>query len=397
MQNYNLRMVWDMKKKILFIHHSGGLGGAPKSLAFLIEKLDNLQYEPIVLTIADGPVVKLFEEAGAKVIIKENLYPFHGTTVSGMRTKLFIKNFLYVLPTYFRAKKMIKDINPDLIHLNTTCLFIFAKAAKEVIDDIKIVSHVREPLLESFSGKILKYMNHKYVDAFIPISNYDKSKLNLKNRYSKVIYNFVDFDVYNSDIESNILRKELNLNKDDILFIYLARFASSNGTLEMIKMLNEWDDMNSNFHFAMIGYNPKNKSKYNQNIIRESKKNSNIHIIEFRNDIPEVIASVDVMVCPFIEPHFSRGIIEAAAMGVPSIASDIGGPNELVVNKKTGLLYRLNNNRTFYKAINKIGENKKYREKLGENAENYALENFNSKKNAKDTFDVYEYLLNSKS
>jgi glycosyltransferase involved in cell wall biosynthesis len=57
-----------------------------------------------------------------------------------------------------------------------------------------------------------------------------------------------------------------------------------------------------------------------------------------RQDIPQVLAASDVLVFPSTVPHFARPVIEAAAMGKPAIASDVGGPAELVVNGETGLL-----------------------------------------------------------
>ena len=42
-------------KRILYIHHGGGLGGAPLSLLYLLKQIDRNRYEPIVLTLKPGP------------------------------------------------------------------------------------------------------------------------------------------------------------------------------------------------------------------------------------------------------------------------------------------------------------------------------------------------------
>lgn len=385
-----------MKKRILYVHHAGGMGGAPRSLAFLIQKLNKDKYEPIVLTISNGPVVELFEKAGAKVLIDETLFAFHGTTVSGMNPLLFLTNVLGACPTYLKAKQIIKNIRPDIIHLNTTCLFMFAKAAKDLPYNIKVITHVREPLLDSTSGNILKYMNHKYIDAYIPISKYDESKINIENRISEVVYNFVDFSTYNSTIKSNKLRKELEIENGSIIYLYLARIAPSNGTFELISMMEKIISKHGNYHLVIVGRN-NSRDLYTSKILRMSRNSPNIHILDFRNDVPDVIVSSDIMVCSFTQPHFSRAIIEAAAMGIPSIATNIGGPNELVINMKTGILYELNNFKSFEKAIVMLGENEHLRKKMGECAEKFALENFNSEINVIKTFDLYDRLLMNKS
>lgn len=382
-----------LKKKILYIHHSGSNGGAPRSLALMIQKLDKNKYDPIVLTIRNGPPVELFKKCGAKVIVDEKMHPFHGSTVSGMTQKLFINNLLYAYPTYLRAKRIIRVIDPDIVHLNTTCLFMFAKAARDVLDDVKIITHVREPLLDSMAGKILEYMNHKYVDAYISISKYDESTVNTNNRISEIIYNFVDFKNYNSNIKSNKLKEELKINENSILFLYLARIAPSNGTLELISMAEKVIQKFPNYHFAIVGYDKSTENLYMLKAKEKSNSVPNIHLLEFRNDVPEVIASSNVVVCPFIEPHFSRAIIEASAMGIPSLATDIGGPNELIVHGETGLLFELNNYNSFYEAIVLLGENESLRNRMGTMAEKFAWEKFNGDINTKKVFDLYDNLL----
>src|SRR5699024_4034503 len=91
----------------------------------------------------------------------------------------------------------------------------------------------------------------------------------------------------------------------------------------------------------VIGYNDENTNEYEQKVIDESS--DNIHVMRFRDDIPNVIASSDIMVAPFTQPHFARAVIEAAAMCKPSIVSNVKGLDQLVVDGETGYIYNLNN------------------------------------------------------
>lgn len=381
-----------MKKKLLYVHHSGSMGGAPRSLSYLIDKIDKKEYEVSLLSIKNGPAINLFKDKVEKLIINEKMYPFHGSTVSGMSLKLFIKNILYANKTYSEAKKEIMKLNPEIIHINSTCLFMVAKAAKKINKNIKVIVHVREPLLNSIFGDILKYMNHKYVDGYIAIDKYDSKTVNSKNRLLSVVYNFVDFKKYDYNIKSNILFKELNINKDKIIILYLARIAPSNGTIEFIEAAREIEyKFKKDYQFVITGYNPKDQSKYNHKVFELCKNRKNIKLLEFRDDVVDLIASSNIIVSPFTEPHFARAIIEAAAMGKPSIGNDIGGVNELIINNKTGLLYK--SHKEMINCIIKLAEDNKLRYNLGNNARMFALDNFNSEINAQKTFEVYKKLL----
>lgn len=372
-----------MRKKILFVHHAGGLGGAPRSLMFLINKLDKEKYEPIVLITADGPVVEQFKKLGIKVITDKTMRPYHGTTVSGMNLRLFIKNNLFLINTYLKAKEHIKAINPDLIHLNSTCLFAVAKAGKKL--GIKVVTHVREPLLDNVFGSILRELNYRYVDGYISICKNDESKLKVGNKKSRVIYNFVDLKQYDKNLKSDILKKELNLEQKDMIVLSLSRIAESNGILECVKMINELQ-IDAKIKFVFLGFSGQN-GKYEISTSKEIEKNSNTYKLNMRNDIPEVIASSDIIISPFKVAHFSRAIIEGAAMGKPAIGTDVGGINELIINGVSGELFNLHDSESFKKKLNLIIDNY---DEYSKNAHEYAFNSFNSDKNASETISFLE-------
>ncbi|WP_340111700.1 glycosyltransferase family 4 protein [Maribellus mangrovi] len=375
------------KKKILYIHHSGRLGGAPKSLSLLVQRIDREKYEPIILTIKNGPAVELLKSTGAQVIVKPYLFPYHGTTVSGMSLHFFLQNNVFLIPTFLGARRIIKRINPDLIHLNTTCLFAFAAAAKSLKPKVNVITHVREPLLDNIFGKILKYANYRFVDGFISICKNDESHLLIKQKPAEVVYNFVDFKTYNRALKSKILRDELKLANTSIVCLCLARIASTNGTLELIQRFNELDDRFQDYKLIIVG--KKLNNKYEKKCIKEASNNPNIFILPFRKDVPEVIASSDIVFCPFTEPHFARGIIEASAMGKPTIGNRIGGVDELIIHEETGYLINISSQTDFENRMLQLKSEEK-RTKLGEKGYAFAKDNFDAKTNAEKTFGFYD-------
>jgi glycosyltransferase involved in cell wall biosynthesis len=376
-----------MKKKILFFHHSGNLGGAPKSLSYLIKELDKNIYDPFLVMIKNGPGEMLFRSLNIPVIVETKIKPFWGSEGSGMSWKIFIKNFLGYSSTYFRAKEIIKDINPDIIHLNTTCFFPVAMAAKKINRKIKIISHVREPLLKTFPGKILKYMNFFFVDQFVSISKFDESTIKHKEN-SLVVYNAVDFDEFNIEHKSKSFRDELQIGDDEILVTYLGRVIYQNGLKYLIDAAKLLKD-DSKIKFAIIGFTEEDE-QYQNKIKKESYGIPNIIQVPFRKDTPNIIASSDIIVFPSVVPHFARSVIEAAAMGKPSIASNIGGPAELIVNGETGLFVPPKNSKALANAIKYLAEDEFLRFSMGQEAYELAKKKYDSKINAQKVFQVYE-------
>lgn len=384
------------KIKILFVHHGGAKGGAPRSILFLLKKLDLNKYEPYMVVSYDYEVLRdMYESIGVKVIYEPRIGAWHGSTVGKMSLGMLYSNVRLAMPTYIYAKRIVKEIQPDIIHLNSTCLFIFAKATKDYKKDIPIVCHVREPLLPGFWGNIIRKGCQKYVDAFVAIEQYDLESVDTQNKIAKVVYNFVDFDIYNTAVKSTVLREELGLTDKDVVALYLARISPENGVLEFIQTCKTWLKKNRSVHLCVVGKIP-GKSLYQDKVVETAQGIDNIHILPFRSDVVNTIASSDFMVSPFQQPHFARSVIEGAAMGIPTIGTNVGGLRELIQDESTGLLYDYTNPSDCVAKFMKMATDEDFRRNCGIKAEILARELFDSKKNAKATFEIYDQLFRRK-
>ena len=375
-------------KKILYFHHSGNLGGAPKSLSLLIKQIDQKKYDPILVMLKDGPGRKLFDNLNIPVIIEPKLKVFSGSEMTGMNWKIFVKNMLGIIPTYLRTKKILKNIKPDIIHLNSTCLFVIAMAAKHFNPAIKIICHVREPLLKSVWGKILEVMNGRYIDEFIAISKYDEASLKNKSK-SQIIYNAVDFNEFDYRIQPNGFRNSLALSKQDILITFIGRVVAQNGVIQLLEAAKLLKN-NSEIKFVISGFNNDKDDGYQDKVKSISKVLTNVSLIDFRTDITDILASSDIIVFPSTAPHFARSLIEAAAMKKPGIASKLGGPNELIIDGKTGFLVPAGDPEALADSIKKLAEDEGVRLRMGENAYKFAQNNFDNISNSNKVFQIYE-------
>ena len=130
--------------------------------------------------------------------------------------------------------------------------------------------------------------------------------------------------------------------------------------------------------------------EYQNKIKKESSGIPNIIQVPFRKDVPDIIASSDIIVFPSVVPHFARSVIEAAAMGKPSIASNLGGPAESIMNGETGLLVPPKNSKALANAIKYLADDSFLRFSMGQKAYEVAKEKYDSKVNAQKVFQIYE-------
>lgn len=376
--------------KILYVHHSVSYGGAPRSLAFLISHLDKNKYEPFVLCFCDEGNKELFEPIAEQLIIDKRMRPFHGSTVSGMTPKLFLSGVIYFIPTVFLTARYIKKIRPDIIHLNSTCLFPVAVGAKLASRSIKIVTHIREPLLPGFFGNILRFFNNLCTDEYIAIDKFDADSVHANENKMNVIYNFVDDDFKIARNEE--FRKKYEIKESDVVLLYLARISKENGVLELLQVYLSY--LNCDNVKLIIAGDRGMRDSYSVEVRKLCAKSKSIILLPFSKNVQEIIAASDVGVSPFVQPHFSRAVIETAMMGIPHIGNNIGGVNELIDDGKTGFLVDIRNQKEFAEKLLLLINDPNLRKKMGMAAEEKAKRMFSASSNAEQTFDVYRKLLN---
>ncbi|WP_079710647.1 glycosyltransferase [Paraliobacillus ryukyuensis] len=362
--------------KIIFFHHSSTLSGAQKSLKYLLQEIKQYSKsdELELWVVKDGPGVKNLSDLGIKTKITSFVVPFHGSTVTGMTSKLLIRNVLTLLPSILFSYIYFKKNKPDIVHLNSTSMFPAAIGAK-LARVKRVVTHVREPLLNNIFGNILKYFSNKFSDAFIGISEYDLNSTRYKKVQSKVVYNFVNF---NTNINQNY-----SISKDNSLkMLYLGRIIKQNGVEELVREFSSLS--NHKVILTIAGFNYK-MSDYEKKILSLIEGDNRITTIEYVDDVQNLILENDIMVCPFIEPHFSRSIVEGAMLKKPAISRNIPSPNEIISHNNTGWLY--DSKEEFINQIEYLVKNKPIISKAGDAAYHNAINLFDSKANAKATYD----------
>jgi glycosyltransferase involved in cell wall biosynthesis len=134
-----------------------------------------------------------------------------------------------------------------------------------------------------------------------------------------------------------------------------------------------------------------------KNLTDELKLRSNIKFfghIEY-DMIPGILSDVDIFVMPsiFDSETFGVAAIEAQAMEIPVVASNVGGIPEAVIHNRTGILVEAKNVDTLANTIKFLIDNPRTRKKMGRAGRQYVLANFNIEQNAKKMESLYQSIL----
>ena len=143
--------------------------------------------------------------------------------------------------------------------------------------------------------------------------------------------------------------------------------------------------------FAIIGDGPLKKTIESKSI--ELGVQDRIIFTGFRNDIREVLASMDILIIPSLREGFPMITLEAMAMAKPIVASSIDGIREQIEHQKNGLLVPPGNPDALAESILFLLKNKETALTLGLAAKKTVEEKFTIEKTVKETMLLYEELL----
>ncbi|MCP9234073.1 glycosyltransferase family 4 protein [Mesorhizobium sp. LMG 17147] len=386
-----------MVKKVLYFHHATSLGGAPRSLSLLVKGLDRERFQPIVVMprrVDNDAVKALFSEAGAEVLEERDIRPFHGSSVAPNHK---FSGRTYAIASYPLtarcAKRVVKAVRPDLVHLNSTCMVAAAAGAHMASPKLPVIAHVREPLLSNRWGRVLAGLNRKHVNAFISIDEAGLKTLGGNNIDGTVVYNFVDEATFHTDISlGGKYKRDQAWDADEVVFLFLARVAPSNGVLELVRLVESiTQKLHPAARFVIAGF-PKIKTGYALEAYEATRQSTRCAALDFvETPVPLMLAS-DVIIAPFTEPHSARSVFEGAALGKPSLVANIPHLAELVIDGHTGKVFSWHNSDSFVSAVNELCDGDK-RVQMGRNSVGFAVDNFSSGAGVERTMSVYDRML----
>ncbi|MFH1832158.1 MAG: glycosyltransferase family 4 protein [bacterium] len=417
-----------MKKKILYIHHGKGLGGAPLSLLYLIQALDKSKYQPIVLFLHDSPVLEVYKNLDIyknktiDVIGPVNLYDFPHTKIWWFRW-YHVLSFLRctsdtLLTLVFGARYWLKKIEPDIVHLNTSSLIAWGKVAKKM--GIPVVWHIREPLADGYLGlrkKLITNCVKKHAHTIVSICKNDACPWEKLSK-THVIYNTVDQKIFDHRISPESFLAKYNLensNQDSNILrapkiLFLGGLSQEKGTLVILSVFKKLLEVMPNAKLLLAGYFPEqsNRSilisslikklfpahKYTKQVFKilASIKESVIFLGPIL-DVPGAMAASSVVVFPATIGHFARPIIEAGFMKKPVVASCLAPLDELVIDEKTGFLVDPKAIDIWVQKLTLLLINQAYNKHMGQQAYEFCRVNFGLEMHISKIEKIYEKIL----
>lgn len=169
---------------------------------------------------------------------------------------------------------------------------------------------------------------------------------------------------------------DIGLSEGDFVVTYIGRLTREKGVGELLQAYESLTEKYSNFHLLLVG--PIEDGVIEARL-RELANSDNLHILG-PTSTPEMYLSVSDLLClPSYREGFGTVVIEAAAMRVPALGTNIVGLCDAIVDGETGLLVDARNVDELVLGLEKLLHNQAYCKQLGGNAYNRCKSEFDSK------------------
>jgi glycosyltransferase involved in cell wall biosynthesis len=209
----------------------------------------------------------------------------------------------------------------------------------------------------------------------------------------------VDLNRFNRDKftkdERLSLKSQLGIPADGKVILFVGRITQDKGIQELVDAFHSIALHDVSLHLLLVGPFEDN-GKAIVDSVSSSDVATRIHSVGFSDEPEKYMAIADLLCLPSYREGFGTVVIEAGAMALPTVGTDIYGLSDAVVNGVTGVLVPPRDTRSLGEALTRLLVDDDARLRMGEKANARACSEFSSAKCATLLLDDYKRLLNER-
>lgn len=186
--------------------------------------------------------------------------------------------------------------------------------------------------------------------------------------------NGIDLDFFSKEHFSKQqlinLKQKLGIQPNDFVFVFVGRLVGDKGINELVEAFKQICESANlqNCKLLLVGPLEAELDPLKEKTLKEIENNLHIISVGFQKDVRPYFAISDCLVFPSYREGFPNVVMQAGAMGLPSIVSNINGCNEIVIENKNGTIIPVKNTEVLKIAMQKMMLDTNYYNQLQQNA-----------------------------
>ena len=293
-------------------------------------------------------------------------------------------------PAIFKLRRVMRQFRAEIVNTHSgRDTQLAGMAARSMLNRPRLVRtrHLALPITSKFSYSVLP--DHvvtvsKFVENYLVEAGIARQKIT-------TVPTGVDFSRYDRSTVAGNLRSELGLPADAPLIGTVAILRAKKGHAEILDAVPAVLQCFPNAHFVFAGDGAQTANLTAR--IAADGLVDRVHLLGLRRDVTNILASLDVFVLPTHQEALGTAFIEAGAMGLPTVATNVDGVPEVVQDGLTGLLVPVHDGAAIAAALCKLLADPAYRQGMGANAAEFVRRKFSREAMAEGMERLYLQLL----
>ena len=256
---------------------------------------------------------------------------------------------IYQLYRIFKKEKpyMVHSMNPKAGLVSMIAAY-FARVPKRVHTFTGLIFPTKKGLMKQLllaaDKLICRFATHIYPEGNGVKNDLQNHKVTNKplNVIANGNINGVNLDYFDPklySVEANLnLRKELGIEPTDFVFVFLGRLVNDKGVNELVAAFDSLTREHSLAKLVLVGSHEGESDILPQTTWDTIVNNKNIIEVGHQYDVRPYFAIASALAFPSYREGFPNVVLEAGAMGLPSIVTDINGSNEIIIPDYNGLI-----------------------------------------------------------
>ena len=389
-----------MQRKIKVAHIIARMitGGADENTLFTMEGLDKNKYEVDLIT------GEKFDES---ILNKVKNNHFNIIQIKGLKWKL---NFLYDPIVLIKLIRLMRKNRYDIVHTHTTKAGILGRIAARIAGVPVIVHGLHGSTFEAFDSRLLNWLlflferlTGRFTDAYISVSGvlsekYIEKGIGKKENYHTV-YSGMELETFygvREKIDCRTKQRELGIGVEDFVIGNVARLETRKGHKFLLDAFKNIAEKQKDAQIKLLIIGEGNKREDLENYVQELHLGDKVIFTGYREDVEELMALMHIFVLTSLREGLPRVLVQAAAVGMPSVAFNVDGVSEIIKDDYNGFLVEVKDLEQLENRIIKYMNNKELFLLHGRNGREF-IENKWSIKGMVDRIDkIYQNLVREK-
>lgn len=294
----------------------------------------------------------------------------------------------------FRLARFLKANAVEIVHTHLFDAGLVASLAKYLYGRPKYVymrhhTSVVRILGSSFHVRLDRWMAER-ADHLVTVSHNAKDYMQSVDRISSpidVVYLGFDFERYAPDRDSrDAVRNEFGFGDNDLVIGYVGNFAPGKGHEQLILAYEEILKTHPEARLFLIGTG---RVQEVDGIVGRLGLGRRIVFAGWRDDIAACLNAMDIFVQPSLSEAFSQVLIEAMGVGLPVVATDVGGAREVIEDQIHGLIVPPGDVAALVSAVEHLAVNTEQRNEMAMTGQRSVRERFTVERMVDEQYELY--------